>query len=98
MFSLMFVCLSDGRVVGDPWSALSGDLHRSAVKHSWSPVNQKKYQHADIELQGEQLGLGGLKCAEFDSYISENIGREQFSLIESNPLISAKQFNWLNER
>lgn len=98
MFSLMFVCLSDGRVLGDPWSALSGDLHGSAVKHSWSPLNQKKSQHADIELQGEQLEFEGLKCAEFDSYILLNVGREQFSLpVESNPIISAKQFNWLNK-
>lgn len=51
---------------------LSGGLDESAVKHSWSLINQMKYQHVDNELHGEQPKVEGLKCAGFIHRISQN--------------------------
>lgn len=71
LFSLMSVCLADSHMLGDPWS-LSGGLDESAVEHSWSLINQMKYQHVDNELHGEQPKGEGLKCVGFIHRISQN--------------------------
>lgn len=58
----------------------SGGLHEGAAKHSWSLINQMKYQHVVSELHGEQPKVEGLKCAGFIHWISQRSGREQSSL------------------
>lgn len=82
LFSLMFVCLADGRILCDPWSPERKTEWRP-VKHSWSLINQIKYQHIDNELQGERLTHGGPGVCKVQP--PEQFS-EQFSLpIESSP-------------
>lgn len=76
--SMTFICAADGHIPDDPRSSerktlgkRHGCLIASDVNHSLSLIKLIKYQHVVNELDREWVEVGGLKCAEFDSRISE---------------------------
>ncbi len=65
LFSLMFVCLADGRILCDPWSPERKTEWRP-VKHSWSLINQINMSMLTMNSRESGRSMGGLECARFN--------------------------------